>query len=168
MPVLPGKAARWSRREHFHLTLRFLGNVAMSRVDDLVQAARAACDPFGPLRLTAAGVGFFPDSGAPRVLWVGVKDLDERLRALWSALQSATQLFTAERAEKDFTGHVTLARINRLPRTQAAELAKAAAKYDEIVFGRWIARSVELMRSELLPRRAHHSVLAELSLQASA
>src|SRR5579872_179877 len=128
--VLPAKAARWTRREQFHLTLQFLGNVAVPLVEGLVKAVSEACGPFEPLRLSAARIGFFPDPRSPRVLWAGVKDPDEELRVLWAVLQSAAQPYTEEAAEKEFTGHVTLARLSRLPRTQVENLAKAAAKYE--------------------------------------
>jgi 2'-5' RNA ligase len=160
--VLPEKAARWTRREQFHLTLRFLGNVAATRVDELVKVTRTACGRFCALRLTAARLGFFPQARSPRVLWVGVKDLDDRLGSLWAALQSATLPFTTEPAEANFTGHITLARLNRLARPQTDDLAKATAKYDKTVFGDWTADRLELVRSELLPQGACHSLLAEL------
>lgn len=162
--VIPDKAARWTRQEQFHLTLRFLDTVPVSRVEELVRVAHSACAQFAPLRLTAARIGFFPNARSPRVLWVGVKDQGERLGPLWTALQSATEPFTEEAAEKGFTGHVTLARPNRLDRIQGEALAKAAAKYEDVVFGNWTARHVEIMRSELLPQGARHSVLAELPL----
>jgi 2'-5' RNA ligase len=164
--VVPDRAARWTRREQFHLTLRFLGNVSASRVNPLIDVIRAACEPFAPLRLVAGQMGFFPDRRVPRVLWVGVKDLESRLIPLWSGLQSATQPFAGEPAETDFTGHVTLARLNRPRRVQIEELVKAAGKFENSVFGEWTAEQVELMRSELLPQGARHSLLAALPLSA--
>lgn len=157
-------AFRWTKREQFHLTLRFLGNVPVSRVEELAQAARVVCRAFAPLRLTAARIGVFPNARRPRVIWVGISDLDERLGPLWSAVQSAMQPFTEEQPEREFTGHVTLGRINKLPPTEAKDLARAAVKFDKTVFGEWRANQVELMRSELLPQGARHTVLAALPL----
>jgi 2'-5' RNA ligase len=158
--LLPPKAARWTRREQFHLTLRFLGNVAASRVEELVEACRSACQSFSPLYLCAGRIGFFPKAREPRVVWVGISDLDDRLAAMWNAVQSATQPFTSEPPESGFTGHVTLARVNRLTRDQAGHLAASAAKFEQTVFGEWTTGQLELMRSELLPEGARHSVLA--------
>ena len=161
---LPPKAARWARREQFHLTLRFLGNVAASRVDELVEACHGACQSFGPLHLCARRIGFFPNAWEPRVVWVGISDLDDRLPGVWNAVQSATQPFTSEPPESRFTGHVTLARVNRLSRDQAVQLAAAAARFEKIAFGEWTAVELELMRSELLPEGARHSLLASFPM----
>ena len=109
--IVPPKAARWVRREQFHLTLKFLGNVPVSRVDELIKAGRRACQSCSPLQLRAREIGFFPNARAPRVVWVGISDLEDRLAAVWKAVQSATQSFTRESVEAEFTGHVTLARV---------------------------------------------------------
>ena len=162
---LPHRAARWTRREQFHLTLRFLGNVPIDRLEDLVQAGRAACQRFRPLRLTARGVDFFPNPRIARVLWIGITDQQNQLADLWKAIQAATQPFCQTPSEPDFTGHVTLARLGRLSRSQADELANAAAEWDCVTFGTWTAQRVALMRSELLPEGARHSVLAEFPLE---
>src|ERR1039458_10598341 len=65
--VLPQRSVRWARREQFHLTLRFLGDVEAARVEALGEAIRAACRGFGALHLHAERVGFFPDLRHPRV-----------------------------------------------------------------------------------------------------
>ncbi len=164
--VLPPKAARWARREQFHLTLKFLGNVPVSRVDELIEAGRRACQSCSPLQLRAREIGFFPNARVPRVVWVGIGDRQDQLPAVWNAVQSATQPFTTEPFEAQFTGHVTLAHVNRLNRDEAAELAGAAGRFGKTAFGEWTSGQLELMRSELLPEGARHTLLASLPLLA--
>ena len=162
--VLPERAVRWTRREQFHLTLKFLGDVDAARVEALGEALRAACRGFGALHLRAERVGFFPDLRYPRVVWVGVQDQAERLPLLQEAVARATREYTTEEKEKQFTGHVTLARIKGIKRPEAEALGKAAAGMAERLFGQWTACQVELMRSELLPQGARHSTLASIAL----
>ena len=162
--LLPQKTARWTHREQFHLTLRFLGNVAVNRLDELVAAATTACQSSDCLHLTAGRLGFFPEPRFPQVLWVGVKEEQDQLVSLWAAIELALRPFTEEPAEKDFTGHVTLARLNRLRRPEVDQLTRAAAKYSDVVLGNWTSHSLEVMRSELLPQGSRHIVIAELPL----
>jgi RNA 2',3'-cyclic 3'-phosphodiesterase len=162
--VLPERAVRWTRREQFHLTLRFLGDVEAARVEALGEAIRAACRGFGALHLRAEQVGFFPDLRNPRVVWVGVQDQAERLPQLQEAVELATREYTTEEKEQRFTGHVTLARIKGIKRPEAEALGKAAAGMAERLFGQWTACQVELMRSELLPQGARHRSLASIAL----
>jgi 2'-5' RNA ligase len=189
---LPQTQASWTRREQFHLTLVFLGNVDAQRVPELTQALNSAIQAFPPLQLRAEQLGFFPNARFPRVLWVGVRDTQNQLNALQKAIQSATLPFNAaasgegaaptpapsaspkEQAEKkrpsggrseSYIGHVTLARIKRLSRPEAAALSKAAAAMARRAFGHWTAETIQLMRSQLSPQHAVHSTLATFPLR---
>jgi 2'-5' RNA ligase len=162
--AVPGHGVRWTRREQFHLTLKFLGDVDAARVEALGEAIRAACRGFAALHLRAERVGFFPDLRYPRVVWTGVQDQAERLPRLQQAVDAATRDFTIEQKDERFTGHVTLARIKAIRRPETGALGKAAAGLAEEVFGQWTAGSIELMRSVLSPQGASHSSLATIAL----
>jgi 2'-5' RNA ligase len=162
--AVPGQEIRWTRPEQFHLTLSFLGKVPLSRVENLITALRDVCEEFAPLTLVSTGIGFFPGARRPRVIWAGVNDANGRLSALWRALQLVTRPFTAEKAEESFSGHITLARVNRVPGGQADALMKAAENLAGTTFGEWTATHVDLMRSELSPQGARHIVLAAVPL----
>jgi 2'-5' RNA ligase len=69
--ALSGSRLTLVRPEHLHLTLAFLGEVPEERATPIVGAMTADV-PCAPYRLDLAGVGAFPDRGAPRALWVGV------------------------------------------------------------------------------------------------
>ncbi len=58
--VLPGLGIRWTRREQFHLTLKFLGDVEATRVEALGEALRGVCQGYAPLRLRRKGWGASP------------------------------------------------------------------------------------------------------------
>jgi 2'-5' RNA ligase len=162
--VLPGRNVRWARREQFHLTLRFLGDVEAAEAEALAEALRTACADFGALHLRAEQIGCFPERGYPRVVWVGVRDQAEQLPRLQQVVEAATQGFTAEPREERFTGHLTLARVKGIKRPEAEALGQAAAGMADRVFGHWAAYQIELMRSELLPQGARHSSLAAIAL----
>lgn len=113
--ALPGNFVRWTKREQFHLTLKFLGNVEEYRAGELSAALRKPCGTFSQLRLRAERIGFFPDARYPRVLWVGVRDAHDALLPLQTAIEAAAKGFTDEQPEKAFSAHVTLGRIQRMP-----------------------------------------------------
>ena len=119
---------------------------------------------FGALHLRAEQIGCFPERGYPRVVWVGVRDQAEQLPRLQQVVEAATQGFTAEPREGRFTGHLTLARIKAIKRPEAEALGQAAPGMADRVFGHWAAYQIELMRSELLPQGARHSILASIAL----
>src|SRR5512138_2263853 len=120
---LPAKSIRWTRREQFHLTLRFLGGVDVQQIEHLNETVRRACNGFGILQLSASGLGVFPGVRRPRVVWAGIDDQSGRLARLQRSIQAATDTFTSEPPEDRFTGHVTLARCRAVNRREAATLA---------------------------------------------
>ena len=117
--ALPGKCVRWARREQFHLTLKFLGNVESRRLEALTASIRSACAGFGVLQLRAGQIGFFPDAHHPRVVWTRVRDGRGWLPSLQRAVETAAAGFTSEAPEPAFTVHVTLGRFRMIKRPQA-------------------------------------------------
>ena len=166
--TLPGNFVRWTRREQFHLTLKFLGDVAESQVKELIEALRAACLNFAALRLRAERIGFFPDIRFPRVVWVWAHDAGDILPRLQQAIETGTKNFTTEKSEGKFTGHVTLGRIQGIKRAQAEILAKLALGMADRFFGEWLADKVELIRSELLSNGSRYTTLAAIPLSGKA
>jgi RNA 2',3'-cyclic 3'-phosphodiesterase len=161
---LPTGSVRWTRPEHFHLTLRFLGNVAVNRMSELGETLRIACCTFVPLNVRAEGIGFFPLRGFPRVIWTSVSNEHKQLGDLQSAIHSATLKFASEVAETHFTSHITLGRAKNIRRQEADRLANFAAKMRGRVLGEWVVSSVELFRSELSPNGPNHSVIETIPL----
>ena len=161
---LPGKFVRWTKREQFHLTLSFLGDVAEARVAELIEVLRDVCRPFSAMRLRAERIGFFPDMRFPRVIWAWVHDEKDILPRLQEAIAARVQNFTDVRPEKKFTGHVTLGRTQNIKRPQAEVLAKLALGMVDTFLGEWMADKVELIRSELSPRGSRYTTLATIPI----
>jgi 2'-5' RNA ligase len=166
--ALPDGSVRWTRPEHFHLTLRFLGNVPVARTEELENKLRLSCRDFAPMKVRAERIGFFPERGFPRVIWVSVCEENRELFRLHRAIQRSTKEFTSEPAENDFAGHITLGRAKKIRRREAETLTGFATRMRERTFGEWTVSSVELLRSELLPDGAHHSVATTFPLSGRA
>jgi 2'-5' RNA ligase len=139
-----------------------MGNVAVDRIEALSDKLQLTCRDFAPMRVRAERIGFFPERGFPRVIWVSVCDERQQLIQLHRAIQIATLEFTSEPAENKFSGHITLGRAKKIRRKEADILTSFATRMRERSFGEWTADSVELLRSELLPEDAHHTVLTRI------
>jgi RNA 2',3'-cyclic 3'-phosphodiesterase len=163
-PLVPRNVARWARPDQFHLTLRFLGNVPADDVEDLKQSVGAVCRNVRPLFLHAGGVGFFPNPRSPRVIWVGINDREERLVDLQRQIETATGPFSPEPGEKNFTGHVTLGRLKNPKPADISDLAARAQSLEKRSFGQWKAYEMEIIRSDLSPAGARHTLLTGFRL----
>ena len=157
---------RWTKPEQFHLTLRFLGDVPVERVPALQEAVNAVCAGGPALRLRAQGVGFFPNVRSPRVIWAGVSDGEGRLVDLQKRIEGAVQPFAEGPGSEKFAGHVTLGRVKFLKRPEIEKLAVHAQAVKDRLFGEWTANEVELIRSDLLPTGASHTLVESVQLVA--
>ncbi|MGA3285229.1 MAG: RNA 2',3'-cyclic phosphodiesterase [Verrucomicrobiota bacterium] len=158
-------AVRWTKPEQFHLTLRFLGDVPVERVPALLEAVKAVCFGSPVLRLRAQGIGSFPNARSPRVIWAGINDGEGRLAELQKKIEAALQPFAEKPGTERFAGHVTIGRVKHLNRPEIEKLAAHAQAVKDRLFGDWTANEIELIRSNLLPAGASHTVLTAFRLK---
>jgi 2'-5' RNA ligase len=157
-------AVRWTKPEQFHLTLRFLGDVPVERVPALQEAISAVCLGSAALRMCAQGIGFFPNARSPRVIWAGINDGAGHLADLQKKIEAAVQPFTPEPGTDKFAGHVTIGRVKFLKRPDIEKLAAHSQAIKDRLFGEWTAHEIELIRSDLSPAGASHTLLAAFRL----
>lgn len=142
--LLPRAEARWYSREHFHLTLKFLGSVADEAIDPICAAVDSAVEGLAPFQLTARGLGAFPGLSCPRVVWAGIDDSNGILQDLAKRVDLATQPLGFPGEEREFEPHFTLARLKDA--SQAQRLFEKAA---EERFGTFQVEEVILYESKL-------------------
>jgi RNA 2',3'-cyclic 3'-phosphodiesterase len=124
----PEVRASWERVEKMHLTLKFLGEIALARVEALSGAAACAAQDSQAFKLALSGTGAFPPRGNPRVLWLGIEDYSGALAHLRNRLEDECAAAGFARERRDFHPHLTLARI-RAPQG-ARELARMHRETD--------------------------------------
>lgn len=107
----------WVRPELVHLTLRFLGDMEENRVADVVSAMRVT----GRVNFQAQGGpgGVFPSRGAPRVVWIGLRQGRDECAANFEKLERELVKAGFAAESKPFFPHLTVARV------------KAAARNDD-------------------------------------
>jgi len=107
-----GQAVRWVHPSKVHLTLRFLGEIPVP----LVMSLRDACAPLArspAFGIEYAGLGAFPRTDRPRVVWLGVRDPSGALGSLEDRLSGILEQHGFAREKRGFTPHVTLGRVRR-------------------------------------------------------
>jgi 2'-5' RNA ligase len=161
--ALRGGWLRWTPPEQIHLTLRFLGDIPAGDVPALAEALRRACAGCAPFDLHAGGLGVFPDARRPRVLWLGLGGQLDALRELQARIERETAAW-GEPEDREFHAHLTLARLKNAPPAAARQVAQSLAQAKATNLAAWRADHLELMRSELSPAGARHSVLGTVAL----
>ena len=160
--VLP---MRWVRPDSVHLTLKFLGNVPVDAVPAIHQALRQAAAGLAPFSVVARGLGCFPNTTRPRVLWMGLDDPRRDLLQLQRRIESTLAAVGIPAAERLFQPHMTLARARRT--RPVTELDAFLSAYRGHTFGHLVVSEIHLMRSDLHAKGAVHIPLHAVALQGS-
>jgi len=162
-PLVEAKDIRWVDPEQFHLTLKFLGNVAEDALETVKNSLGEACAGIRPFPLHAEGIGFFPNARSPRVIWTGIK-ATEALADLQNRVEKALTSLVENEATEDFHAHVTLGRFQKFRRHKTEKLIPHALSFGHRVFGDWQVNEVHLMQSILSSSGARHTVLVSVRL----
>lgn len=107
----PQGVVKWVEPHRMHLTLRFLGNTPVDRLDELADALDEAAQAHAPFTLRLDALGCFPNERRPRVIWVGVVGDVARAEALRAAIEEKLEPLGWQPEEKSFRPHLTLGRV---------------------------------------------------------
>jgi 2'-5' RNA ligase len=157
----PGVRASWERPEKLHLTLKFLGEIELPRVEALTRAAGRAAEGLRPFVLSVTGTGTFPPRGVPRVLWLGVEDPSGGLARLHARLEDECARESFPREQKAFRPHLTLARLRS---REGAERLGALHRETQFEAQSFTVSELVVVRSELLPGGARHTPIIRRQL----
>lgn len=149
----------WTRPGNLHITTKFIGEWPAGRLGELKQALdgmpRRAEIPVAIRR-----VGFFPNPHSPRSFWCGIEA--PGIRELAADTDAATAILGIPQESREFSPHLTLARIRDRVPMQA--LQEAVAALPSLEFGSFEAHSFFLYESKLQSGGSVYTKLSEFPL----
>lgn len=146
--------------KNLHITLKFLGSVLESQLDEIETRLKQLASRHEPLALHCEGIGFFKNS-----LWLGISPND-RLCTLAAHLNQA---FSSQAVgsngqaanKKPYVPHVTLARFSREAKPRLLLVKK---KFEDTHWGDFQAKQFHLYRSQTLEDGARYSIIDSYGL----
>jgi 2'-5' RNA ligase len=155
----------WVRPEGIHLTLKFFGDIAAEDLQPISEVISGQAAGTRPLHLNIKGLSVFPGIMRPRVLWLGVGGEVARLIALQGVLDQGFETCGIKKEERPFRAHLTLARI-KSPQGLSG-LDKVLEEKEAESAGPFEAKGLILFKSDLTPKGAIYTVLADFPFQGS-
>ena len=159
----PRVKVSWAKIGNLHLTVQFLGSIEESAVPRISQSLATAVAASPAFDVPVAGVGAFPDTSRPRVLWIGCPDPSGQLRALATAVQAALRTCGFQPEPLPWVAHFTLGRI-RSPQPAPA-LTRALDSLTKEAFGTLRVAEIHLFQSQLHPDGSVYTKLSSHTLQ---
>ena len=158
---------QWANPDGMHLTLKFLGNISVAKLDPLYECLVPVAGSHARFPLELAGLGMFPNRRRPRVLWAGVAGDLDALSVLQQDTENAINAVGHPPERRAFSPHITLGRPRRsVSDAQLSRIGAVVPGLDPPQPVRWQVEAVDVMQSELHPSGAKYTVLKSLGLGA--
>ncbi len=156
----PRARLTWLAVNRLHITIRFIGEVDDVRAAAIVAALQPPLD-VPPFDLTLAGVGVFPKSGPPRVVWTGIEQGRDDLIALERELSSRLTTLAKAPEGRPYSPHLTLARVREAAGLRPASLLEGL---EDRSLGTTRIDATTLFQSRLSPKGPTYVPLSRTAL----
>lgn len=151
---------KWVSATNFHLTLKFLGDVESSKIGALGEGLARAVEGTVPFNVGFAGVGGFPKTQQPRVLWLGIDRGKAELINLQKVVDEALAAQGFSRETKPFSPHMTLARAH-----EGANLMEIGQKLAQVRVEPTLSdlvACIRVMKSDLRPQGPVYTCMKQI------
>ncbi len=140
---------RWVATENMHLTMKFLGDVSLNNMDVLTNILIREAAVREPMVISLGGVGAFPKTRRPRIIWAGMEAPPE-LASLQRGIDKQTARVGYAREQRPFSPHITMGRVSRNATPDHVRIIGDVLSTQNIGFlGVARVREVHLFRSDL-------------------
>jgi len=150
----------WVKTSSMHLTLVFIGEIAIKDVQKIIRAMEATAVACAPFTLSATGVGVFPNIKKARVIWSGVKGQRDLLEKVHITLEKKLEQAGVKVSSKRFSPHFTLGRLK--DKMDSRALAKTIQNFQQCASDPFRIKRMVLFKSDLNPSGAVHTPLFEV------
>jgi len=142
--------------ESLHFTLQFLGEVSDDDFEKIIDALNTI--EFSSFKINLKGIGAFPKSKFPRVIWIGTDESGGNMLIQLAKKVEKVLEPLGFSPDKPFKPHVTIFRIKK----KVGDITKELDKQKTIDFGIQKITSFKLKKSELRSTGPIYSDLEEI------
>jgi len=103
----------WIKKDHYHLTLRFLGEISERRIPTIIKSLQKVFSQEYSFTLGINSLGLFGSTYNPRVLWLGVDEIVE-IKTIHQKVELELKRIGFPSDNQNFIPHISIARIKKL------------------------------------------------------
>ena len=155
--LAPMAPIRWVHPRNMHVTLKYIGEWDEDRLEDVIDVL-GQVRVVGKLKVSLAGLGFFPYGRNPRVFWVTAENTPS-LRKLASSVDACLSRLGIAPEVRSYLPHLTLGRLRE--RCDLTEMHEAIEELPSRDFGHIEPESFTLYGSRLTRNGPVHTKIEE-------
>jgi len=159
-------SAKWVDPQNIHLTLKFLGNLDVDKIDSITQVIQNAARTITSFELKINRTGCFPNTRRVQTIWIGLSGDIDKLEVLQRNIELGVAPLGFPTEESPFKPHLTLARVRDYIDLEKRQVLGETVCGTQIELDLRIrVNSINLMRSQLTPAGAIYSKLCSVELK---
>ncbi|MFP4083063.1 MAG: RNA 2',3'-cyclic phosphodiesterase [Candidatus Aminicenantes bacterium] len=153
---------KWVKKEAMHLTLKFLGEIALEKISEIKAVLEKICRQYDGFSLKLKGTGSFPPGKKPRVLWVGVEE-SSNIKSLQARIEQELENLGFAKEKREFHPHLTLGRVK--PRSHLGGVPSKLSQKKQTDYGEMKVKKITFFQSILKPTGAEYKIISEFELK---
>jgi 2'-5' RNA ligase len=154
---------RWVEPKNLHVTLKFLGDISLNDLPQLISAVTQCTSETYSFDLTFQGLGAFPNRESPKTLWIGCRKGSNELIQLAESIDNGLLSLGYPKEARRFSPHLTIGRIKKP--VQESPLMSIFEEQQDQLFGSCSVSEVQVLSSELTRHGAIYDELAAIPLR---
>ncbi len=155
---------KWVKSEGLHLTLKFLGNIPISKIPHITMSMAEGIKRYSPFEISLISLGVFPHiHRTPRIIWAGIKEGEQTLRNLAEDIEISMISLGFPEEKRTFSPHITMGRIKG-NNINMERLREIIIKHNNTQFGMMYVKGVHLIESKLISTDVIYRPLEEIKL----
>jgi 2'-5' RNA ligase len=157
------ESVSWVKRENWHITVKFLGEVPDAQVPNVKDVL--AHVKVEPMELFADRMLYFPKRGPVRVIAIGIGGDAGRLNQLYDRIEEACQQLGFPKENRPYRAHITLARSRQGQGGNGHTNVRSATLATQFPGPSFHSNQFVLMQSELHPQGSRYTAVAKFAVK---
>ena len=160
---LKKEVINWVEIDNLHITFQFLGDTDEDLIPDIIRNLNNLQLQVKSFKYQLKGLGLFNNLSNPRVLWIGIKPLDDLIILKEQIDKNLIDLDFKFKNEKEFNPHLTIGRIKKIRNFN--KLKNTLQFNQDRLFQEVTVNQVDLFESTLTPDGPIYTSLSKVNLR---
>ena len=156
---------RWVEPQNLHVTLKFLGDIPLNDLPQLIRTVTQSVSQTDSFDLTFQGFGAFPNRESPKTIWIGCHEGSAELIQLAERIDAGLFSIGYPKETRRFSPHLTIGRVKTKEPGTISPLMSVFDEQQDHLFGSCSVSEVQIFSSELTRRGPIYDELAVIPLQ---
>jgi len=165
--LVPKPLIRWVAPQNIHLTLKFLGDVSPTNLEQLAETLKSEAASHEMFSMSIGGLGAFPNQRRAHVIWIGL-EAPLALAALHHGVDAAAAQLGYPGEDRPFSPHLTIGRVAQTASGSDLQIIRGALESTKVgILGTIRVQAIHIFKSTLQPGGSVYTRLYDLSMKST-